>query len=161
MDKAIWRSLRKIRQLAFLVSSCVALCIAAPAFSQTASSPPLAEDGLWLSQEHDGVFRIGHCGDTLCGRLIGMKYEGDPPKDVWGHPQCGLLMLTGFKPGEDQRWTGHILDPESGHVYDAKIWSPIPDVLKLRGFVLGISLFGETQTWTRYRGAIGADCKLP
>lgn len=122
---------------------------------------PLAEDGLWLSQEHDGVFRIGHCGDTLCGRLIGMKYEGDPPKDVWGHPQCGLLMLTGFKTGQDQRWTGHILDPESGHVYDAKIWSPIPDILKLRGFVLGISLFGETQTWTRYRGAIGANCKLP
>ncbi|MBO5995616.1 MAG: DUF2147 domain-containing protein, partial [Acetobacter sp.] len=34
-------------------------------------------------------------------------------------------------------------------------------VLKLRGYV-GIPIFGETHTWTRYKGgAIGPECKMP
>ncbi|WP_025884845.1 DUF2147 domain-containing protein [Asaia prunellae] len=130
--------------------------------AQGVQTPPVPEEGLWLSQDHDGVFLIGHCGDTLCGKLIGMQYDGPVPKDVWGRSQCGLVMLTDFRLSKDENaWQGHILDPETGRTYDARIHAESSDVLKLRGFILGIPLFGKTQTWTRYRGTIGPECKLP
>ena len=133
-----------------------------PGQAQTRGNPPAPEEGLWLAQDHDGVFLIGHCGDTLCGRLIGMQYDGPVPKDVWGRSQCGLVMLTDFRLISDENvWRGHILDPETGRTYDARIHAESPEVLKLRGFILGIPLFGKTQTWTRYRGKIGPECKLP
>ncbi|WP_406586361.1 DUF2147 domain-containing protein [Asaia lannensis] len=138
------------------------LLVASPLQAQTSGNPPAPEEGLWLSQDHDGVFQIGHCGDTLCGRLIGMQYDGPVPKDVWGRSQCGLVMLTDFRLIKDENvWRGHILDPETGRTYDARINTESPEVLKLRGFILGIPLFGKTQTWTRYHGTIGPECKLP
>ncbi len=138
-----------------------------PAQAQTASSADNAssdipEEGLWLSEEHDGLFSIQPCGHMLCGQLIGMAYDGAVPKDVWGRSQCGIRMLTDFVPIEDRKWQGHILDPRTGRVYQARIWVSEPNVLKLRGFVLGMPLLGETQTWTRYTGpAVGPQCKLP
>lgn len=138
------------------------LALAPLASAQTTGVPSEPEEGLWLAQDHDGVFRIGHCGDALCGRLIGMKYDGPPPKDVWGRPQCNLMMLTDFRRGKgERRWHGRILDPETGRTYDSRIEAVSPTVLKLRGFILGIPLLGETQTWTRYTGTIGPECKLP
>ncbi|AHK69976.1 DUF2147 domain-containing protein [Gluconobacter oxydans] len=138
-----------------------------PAQAQTSASAGAApsdipEEGLWLSEEHDGLFSIEPCGHMLCGQLIGMAYDGAVPKDVWGRSQCGIRMLTDFVPIEDRKWQGHILDPRTGRVYQARIWVSEPNVLKLRGFVLGMPLLGETQTWTRYAGPpVGPQCKLP
>ena len=118
--------------------------------------------GRWLSQDHNGVFDIEPCGDALCGHLVGMRYDGAMPTDNQGEPQCGLLMLTGFRRGSDDpgRWVGRILDPHTGRRYHAEIWSPRPGILKLRGYLL-LPLFGETQRWTRYDGVIGPHCHLP
>lgn len=132
---------------------------AAIARAATLPAPPL---GRWLSQDHDGVFEIMDCGKTVCGRLVGLRYEGVMPTDKAGHPQCGLMMLTGFVRDESdpKRWDGLILDPEKDRTYHSEIWSPEPGLLKLRGYLL-IPLFGETQRWTRYDGPIGRDCHLP
>lgn len=162
-ERVSGRKDRRIAGLsAFLMAVMVGLQVTSTALAQTRGNPPVAEEGLWLSQDHDGVFQIGHCGDTLCGRLIGMQYDGPVPKDVWGGSQCGLVMLTDFRLIRDENvWRGHILDPETGRTYDARIHAESPEVLKLRGFILGIPLFGKTQTWTRYHGTIGPECKLP
>lgn len=120
--------------------------------------------GMWLSEKHDGVFRIEPCGKTICGTLIGLSYGPNEPmphaKD--GRPECNLVMLTDFRPMEDDpgRWSGKILDPDAGNLYHAQIWSPQPNVLKLRGYIL-VPVFGETQTWTRYTGKIGPECRMP
>jgi uncharacterized protein (DUF2147 family) len=155
-----------VRRLLVLLLAVVPLSFIRPVTAQTRGYPPLPVEGLWEAQEHDGVFLIGHCGDQLCGRLIAIKYDTIPPKDVSGNSECGLMMLTGFVPNGDgpdgdKQWHGTILDPDSGRKYDANIWSPQPGVLKLRGYILGITLFGETQTWTRYNGSIGPNCKMP
>jgi uncharacterized protein (DUF2147 family) len=125
-----------------------------------AGNPSL--EGMWETREHDGVFQITPCGTQLCGRLVGMRYTGDVPKAKNGGSECGLQMLTGFTPDSDDpgRWNGHILDPDTNRVYHAQIWSPGDGVLKLRGYV-GIPLFGETHTWTRYAGTIGPVCQMP
>jgi uncharacterized protein (DUF2147 family) len=124
-----------------------------------APSPPV---GRWLSQDGDGVFEIGACGQTLCGRLVGIRYTGAMPTDNKGRPQCGLMMLTGFVRDDDDpgRWDGRILDPRRGRTYHAQIWSPEAGLLKLRGYLL-LPLFGETQRWTRFFGTIGPACHLP
>ncbi|TCS32165.1 uncharacterized protein (DUF2147 family) [Acidomonas methanolica] len=134
-----------------------------PVYAQTVGTPPLAVEGYWLAQDRDGVFLIGHCGGgQLCGRLVGLDYDAEMPKDVWGRPECGLVMLTGFTRQDDGRWHGTILDPQTGRQYDSMIWSPQRGVLKLRGYILGIPFLGETQSWTRYAGPpMGAACKMP
>ena len=122
---------------------------------------PAPLEGLWITAEGDGVFAISPCRDRLCGRLIGMRYRGAMPLDVWKRPQCREQLLSGFRPGNEAgHWAGSILDPDNGHTYDATIWSPQPGVLKLRGYLL-LPLFGQTRTWSRYVGAIGTACKLP
>lgn len=118
--------------------------------------------GYWRTPDGDGVFQIAPCGDTLCGWLQGMRYSGSMPLDVWHRPQCHESLLTGFRPDPDQpkRWTGRILDPDSGRTYHASIWNPEPGVLALRGYLL-MPMLGQTQRWTRYNGHIGPDCRLP
>nr|WP_242010021.1 DUF2147 domain-containing protein [Acetobacter conturbans] len=120
--------------------------------------------GMWLSEKHDGIFRIAPCGNAVCGTLIGLSYgPGEPmPTAKDGRSECNLVMLTGFRPLEDDpgRWGGKILDPDAGNLYHAQIWSPQPDILKLRGYIL-VPVFGETQTWSRYRGTIGPNCRMP
>ncbi|ASC04381.1 hypothetical protein WSS15_05510 [Acetobacter pasteurianus] len=156
---------------AFFLSSVLGVSAALlPALAQPAMADSVAmggEDslmGYWLSQDHDGVFKIEKCGETVCGRLIGLRYDGtDVPKGHDGKTECNLLMLTDFRPLKDEKnkWEGNILDPDSGHKYDARIWSPQSGVLKLRGY-LGLPIFGETQTWTRYSGPpMGPVCKMP
>lgn len=136
--------------------------VLAPGAAAAAGEMPAAPLGRWLSQDHDGVFEIKDCGDTLCGRLIGMRYQGAMPTDDAGHPQCQLMMLTGFVRNQNDptHWAGKILDPEKGRTYHAVIWSPGPGLLNLRGYLL-LPLFGETQRWTRYDGDIGTQCHLP
>lgn len=139
-----------------LVAGCMSDGVAA-----VRSDEPGTILGRWLTPHRDGVFQIDRCGNTVCGRLVGMRYTGSMPLDVHRQPQCGLLLLTGFRPGEDPgRWTGTIMDPDSGHRYQATIWSPDADTLKLRGYVL-VPFLGETQTWIRYSGPIGSACQLP
>ncbi|WP_233127666.1 MULTISPECIES: DUF2147 domain-containing protein [Acetobacter] len=125
-------------------------------------SDKAALHGYWLSQERDGVFRLEECGDKLCGRLVALQYEGtNVPRDKNGKSECNLLMLTDFKPTDGKRWSGKILDPDSGAVYQAQIWLSSHNVLKLRGYI-GLPLFGETQVWSRYQtpGKIGPECKM-
>ncbi|MFY0606690.1 MAG: DUF2147 domain-containing protein [Cyclobacteriaceae bacterium] len=44
---------------------------------------------------------------------------------------------------------GEILDPESGDVYDCKIWLDESGNLKVRGYIMFLY---RTQTWLPYRG---------
>lgn len=81
--------------------------------------------GYWLSQDHDGVFLVQQCGDVVCGHLVGLQYEGtDVPRGHDGKVECNLMMLTDFRPMKEntRKLQGHILDPDTGHVYDAQIW---------------------------------------
>lgn len=120
--------------------------------------------GYWVTPEHDGVFKIERCGNSLCGNLVGLRYDGnDVPRGHDGKSECNIRMLTDFHrlSADSTHLNGHVLDPDSGKIYNAQLWSPDRDVLKLRGYV-AIPLFGETHTWTRYKGGpIGPECKMP
>lgn len=164
----MFRSLRRYSCLAYVLGS-LAYAHAGSAgetlvTASSAQRPMLAEEGLWLVEEKDGIFQIAPCTDhqdRLCGWLVGMDYtEAEPEKDIWGRSECGLQIISDMKRSRDGRWDGRILDPRSGRSYDARLWVAQSGQLKVLGY-LGLPLFGQTQTWDRYRGApIGHKCRM-
>ena len=139
---------------AVLLVSAVCCAVAYGAFAE-----PPSPVGLWLTEDKGGVIEIAPCGQALCGRIVGMDYTGAMPTDHWHRPQCRLGLLYGLTPGETS-WNGQVLDPKGGKLYSARVSLPNHDTLKLRGYI-GLELFGQTVTWTRYRGGpIGPACHM-
>jgi uncharacterized protein (DUF2147 family) len=107
---------------------------AAPAASTaTTSNSPL---GVWLTEEKEGKVRIEQCGANLCGYSVDRKSN-----------QNGEQVLINMKPGKD-KWSGRILDPNSGSTYDSTIAMKGTDTLRVQGCALG-GMFCGGQTWTR------------
>ncbi|WFU13572.1 DUF2147 domain-containing protein [Bradyrhizobium sp. CB3481] len=107
---------------------------AAPA----ASAPAAANSpvGVWLTEEKEGKVRIEQCGPNLCGYSVDKKSN-----------QNGEQVLINMKPGKD-KWSGRILDPNSGSTYDSTIAMKGTDTLRVQGCAFG-GMFCGGQTWTR------------
>ena len=104
----------------------------APAVQQANS--PL---GVWLTEEKEGKVRIEQCGANLCGYSVDSKSN-----------QNGEQLLINMKPGKDSKWSGRILDPNSGSTYDSTIALKGPDTLRVQGCAFG-GMFCGGQTWSR------------
>jgi uncharacterized protein (DUF2147 family) len=140
------------------------------------SSPASAADptGDWLTENGAAVIRIEQCSDAaadpaagedgtaptterqadgaLCGAIAWVKTPGtdrnnpDPAKrnvDI-----VGLPILLGMRPVSENRWEGQVYNAENGKNYLAYISLVEPDVLKIKGCVLG-GLFCGGEKWTR------------
>jgi uncharacterized protein (DUF2147 family) len=105
---------------------------AASAAAQAANSPL----GVWLTEEKEGRVRIEQCGSNLCGYAVDKKSN-----------QNGEQVLINMKPGTD-KWSGRILDPNTGSTYDSTIALKGSDTLRVQGCAFG-GLFCGGQTWTR------------
>jgi uncharacterized protein (DUF2147 family) len=107
----------------------------APATAATQSSAtPL---GLWLTEEKEGKVRIEQCGVNLCGYSVDAKSN-----------QNGEQVLINMKPGKDAKWSGRILDPNTGSTYDSTIALKGSDSLRVQGCAFG-GMFCGGQTWSR------------
>jgi uncharacterized protein (DUF2147 family) len=93
--------------------------------------------GVWLTEEKEGKVRIEQCGNNLCGYSVDSKSN-----------QNGEQVLINMKPGKDQKWSGRILDPNSGSTYDSTISLKGTDRLRVQGCAFG-GMFCGGQTWTR------------
>jgi uncharacterized protein (DUF2147 family) len=105
----------------------------APAATRDANSPI----GVWLTEEKEGKVRIEQCGSNLCG------YSVDTKSNVNGEQ-----VLINMRPGKDQKWSGRILDPNTGSTYDSTIALKGSDTLRVQGCAFG-GMFCGGQTWTR------------
>jgi uncharacterized protein (DUF2147 family) len=112
-----------------------AAAVAAPAPSAVAAAnSPL---GLWLTEEKEGKVRIEQCGANLCGYSVDKKSN-----------QNGEQVLINMKPGKDSKWSGRILDPNTGSTYDSTIALKGSDSLRVQGCAFG-GVFCGGQNWTR------------
>jgi len=93
--------------------------------------------GVWLTEEKEGKVRIEQCGSNLCGYSVDSKSN-----------QNGEQVLINMKPSKDQKWSGRILDPNSGSTYDSTIAMKGTDRLRVQGCAFG-GMFCGGQTWTR------------
>jgi len=134
----------------------LALWLAAPVRGQ--ESPV----GLWetvsdVNGRPEGHIRITEVAGEFLGTIEAIL---DPAKRDAVCDQCkderanrpilGMRILNGLHRDGDVYAGGRILDPDSGNIYSCRM--KLIDGgrrLELRGFILGISLLGRTQTWNR------------
>jgi uncharacterized protein (DUF2147 family) len=93
--------------------------------------------GIWLTEEKEGKVRIEPCGDNLCGYSVDAKSNLN-----------GEQVLINMKPGKDLKWSGRILDPNTGSTYDSTIAMKGSNTLRVQGCAFG-GMFCGGQTWTR------------
>ncbi|MBV9459124.1 MAG: DUF2147 domain-containing protein [Bradyrhizobium sp.] len=114
---------------------------AAPAQTAPASAQrphdPNSPVGVWLTEEKEGKVRIEQCGANLCGYSVDAKSNAN-----------GEQVLINMKPGKDQKWSGRILDPNTGSTYDSTIAMKGTDTLRVQGCAFG-GMFCGGQTWSR------------
>jgi uncharacterized protein (DUF2147 family) len=118
--------------------------VAAPVQKQQTAAPATAAAqsaatplGLGLTEEKEGRIRIEQCGVSLCGYSVDAKSN-----------QNGEQVLINMKPGKDAKWSGRILDPNTGSTYDSTIALKGSDSLRVQGCAFG-GMFCGGQTWSR------------
>jgi hypothetical protein len=104
--------------------------------------PPAVRDpnsplGVWLTEEKEGKVRIEQCGANLCGYSVDAKSNKN-----------GEQVLINMRPSKDSKWSGRILDPNTGSTYDSTIALKGTDTLRVQGCAFG-GMFCGGQTWTR------------
>jgi uncharacterized protein (DUF2147 family) len=109
--------------------------------------------GEWLVEKGYAKIRIENCGNSLWGAVVWEQKSGvdgknpDPAKK--GRPTLGMPVLLDMKPVDPNKWAGQIYNSEDGQTYSSNISLGGPDVLQVRGCVLGFLCGGEN--WTRVK----------
>ncbi len=115
-------------------------------------------EGLWLTQDRDGIVSIYECGAALCGKFVWLQDNDpaapsldskNPNPEKRSRPLCGMEFMGDFKLDEDGKMSGGwIYSPRHGDVFDARLSLAESGALKLHGYLF-VPLLGQTQTWTR------------
>lgn len=115
--------------------------------------------GAWLNQDKTAKIEIYEQGEKLFGKIVWLKEPNEngkpktdnknPDKARHTDPIIGLVMLKNFVFNGKSTWEdGTIYDARSGKAYSSHMTLQADKTLKVRGYV-GISLFGQTNIWTR------------
>ncbi len=130
---------------------------------------PDAIVGTWLDGEKKAHIEIYKQGAKYYGKIVWLSEPVYPATDRMAgkekvdrenpdvklrtRPVLGIVILRDFVYSGNNVWEqGRVYRPTNGKDYKCKMTLTSPDSLNVRGFV-GFSLFGETQTWTRVKGA--------
>jgi len=124
----------------------------APAARAT-TPPPDAIVGEWWTEGNEGRIRFVRSPDgTYSGLLVGGK---DPGADVNNkdpalrkRPLLGTVLIWHLRPDDGEYVDGYVYNPRNGETYRMKAEVTGRATLEVRGY-LGISLLGQSQTWTR------------
>jgi len=115
--------------------------------------------GTWLNQEKAAKIEIYQQGEKFFGKIVWLKELNEngkpktdnknPDKARHNDPVIGLVMLKNFEFDGKSTWEGGtIYDARNGKTYSCYLTLQADKTLKVRGYV-GISLFGQTNIWTR------------
>ena len=119
--------------------------------------------GLWKTIDDEtgkprSIVQIEERNGQIFGSIIrlfrGADEEQDPickvcPGKRKNQKIIGMEIITrlSYDQDDEEYSDGEILDPESGSVYDCKIWLSEEGTLKVRGYVMFLY---RTQTWLPY-----------
>lgn len=112
--------------------------------------------GEWLSSKKDSrvlIYRQGprYFGKVTWGTGSSPRDEKNPDPALRNREIVGLVILRDFTSEKEATWAnGTIYDPREGKTYACKMTLQNENTLSIRGYV-GISLFGRTEVWSRYR----------
>jgi uncharacterized protein (DUF2147 family) len=131
---------------------CFSLVLAAllPWVANAAADPT----GEWQVAKGYARIRIENCNNSFWGLVAWEQRPGgvddkNPDATKRGRPTLGMPVLLDMKPTDQNKWAGEIYNSEDGKTYSSHISLAGPDVLQVRGCVLGILCGGED--WTRVK----------
>jgi uncharacterized protein (DUF2147 family) len=138
--------------------------LTAPAIAAPERADPDAIRGLWVDHRDADKRKVAvwieDCDSELCGRIYWLKkpltkdgqhkHDRHNPDAALRHrPLCGLTILTGFRPAEEQTWdSGEIYNPNDGSTFSSSMHLEPDGSLRIRGYI-GITLLGKTVEWVR------------
>jgi uncharacterized protein (DUF2147 family) len=146
-----------------IATALAALAVSAPAVTDGAEplamkNPPELILGEWCTQKEEGrpPGRVKFV-QAQDGRYTGiLTWSAEPKKDVNNkdpklrdRPLVGIVLMWHLKYDDGEYVDGYVYNPEDGGTYRMKAEVLSHESLKIRGY-LGISLFGQTKTWSRY-----------
>jgi len=119
--------------------------------------------GFWLTEKGTSQVEIYKAAD---GKYFGkiswleeLNEDGKPKMDkenpdeaLRSRPILGLNLLKEFVyNAKNEEWVdGSIYDPDNGKTYDCYMWfEDDSNVLKIKGFVMGMRFLGRSTTWKR------------
>jgi uncharacterized protein (DUF2147 family) len=119
--------------------------------------------GFWLTEKETSQVEIYRAEDgKYYGRISWLeepnedgkpKMDKENPEEALNtRPILGLNLLQEFTYNQkDEEWEeGSIYDPDNGKTYDCYMWfEDNPNVLKIKGFVMGMRFLGRSTTWKR------------
>jgi uncharacterized protein (DUF2147 family) len=117
--------------------------------------------GCWLTSEGESQIRIFRATNgKYYGKIVWQKEEEDKEKKDTKNPDeklrdrkiLGIQLINSFIYNQpDKRWeNGTIYDPDNGKTYDCYMWfDDDPDILFIKGYVLGMKFLGRQTKWTR------------
>jgi uncharacterized protein (DUF2147 family) len=115
------------------------------------AAAPADPAGEWLVEKGHARIRIVNCDNALWGVVAWERRHdtdrNNPDPRLRSRPTLGMPVLLGMKPVERNRWEGQIYNAQDGRTYQANISLRNPNVLQVRGCVLGFLCGGED--WSR------------
>lgn len=153
------RSIAGACALAVLVASLIPLMQA-----RGAQSANLSPFGTWILDDGAAAVEIGPCGDSICGRVVGVAPSSghavttpDGRSIAPGEsrrPLCGQTVLAGFRAAGDGVYReGYIFNPSDGRTYSATLTLESADVLRVRAYVAA-EFLGQTRRLYRADSAV-------
>lgn len=107
-------------------------------------------NGLWLTDDREGVVSITACHDAksrVCGYLVRFPKTGHKELD---RKLCGAKLIGNMKALGNRLTGGWIFDPENDQTYNLTIRAKkSPRAIHLRAYGR-TEAKGESFTWTRY-----------
>jgi uncharacterized protein (DUF2147 family) len=111
--------------------------------------------GEWWTEGRDARVRFSkYRNGTYTGVITWAKVprkdtENDNPK-LRDRSRVGIVLMWKLRFDEDEYVGGYVYNPEDGNTYRVEAKALDEDTLKIRGY-MGLSIFGQSQHWKRYR----------
>jgi len=113
----------------------------------------------WLTEKGDSQVQVFKASNgKFYGKVVWMEKDKDatdtknPNEKLRSVKVVGLQILNNsiYNPKSKTWEAGTIYDPESGNTYDCYLWlDKDKNILKLKGYVLGIKFLGRESQWKR------------
>jgi uncharacterized protein (DUF2147 family) len=117
--------------------------------------------GVWKNGEGTAMIKMARFGDKYQGKIVWLKEPIDPdtkaPKldknnpeeDKRTRPVLGMTNVWNFTYQNGGWGNGYIYDPKNGKIYDCIMTMEDKNTLNVRGYIMGMTMFGRTDTWVR------------
>jgi uncharacterized protein (DUF2147 family) len=113
--------------------------------------------GKWKTDDNRAIIEIYEQDEKYHGKIVWLQTvidnQGSPRKDIKNPNKekqneniLGLTILRNFTFDDNEFINGTVYDPDSGNIYNCKLWLTDNNTLKVRDYC---GIFYKTFTWKR------------